>query len=192
MLVNFMRKRPQLEWGEARKLVAELAKELDLPMAKIPASGDDDLQWIDGVGIATFADRFTPVSGWELDPSGSFLAPPGAKLRSGSKVLRVVRGYSKLSLAVATSRFYGSRSRPYDKSERSNRLMAEILDSDDLLSNRFGIASAIGSALVEDDSDKNLSSLDREVLGGWLEELNLKLDDLGYETLWAKAYKDLS
>ena len=192
MLVNFMKRRPQLEWDEARKLVAELVKEFDLPMAKIPESGGDDLSWIDGKGIATFANSFIPVSGWQLDPSGSFLAPFEVKARPGSKVLRVVRGYSKLSLAVATSRFYGSKSRPYDNSERSAQLMAEILDSDDLLSSRFGIASSIGLALVKDDPDKNLFSLDREVLREWMEELNMKLDTLGYETLWAQAYKDFS
>ena len=70
--------------------------------------------------------------------------------------------------------------------------MAEILDSDDLLSSRFGIASSIGLALVKDDPDKNLFSLDREVLRGWMEELNMKLDTLGYETLWARAYRDFS
>ena len=45
---------------------------------------------------------------------------------------------------------------------------------------------------MKDDPDKNLFSLDREVLQEWMEELNMKLDTLGYETLWVQAYKDFS
>ncbi len=192
MIVNFMRKRPQLDWNEVRKIVVGLASEFNLPLVKVPDSPADSLQWIDGIGVATFSERFMPETGWQVDSSGSFLSTPTTKAHSGSKVLRIVRGYSKLSLATATSRFYGSKSRPYDATERSAQLMAEILDSDDLLSERFGIASAIGLALVQDDPDRELSSFDPVVLAKWLEGLSLKLDDLGYETLWVRAYKDFS
>ncbi len=190
VIVNFMRKRPQLDWDEVRQIVAGLANELNLPLVKVPGNPADSLQWIDGIGVATFSERFLLETGWQVDSSGSFLPRPITKAHSGSKVLRVVRGFSKLSLATATSRFYGSKSRPYDTTERSVKLMAEILDSDDLLSERFGIASAIGLALVEDDPEKELSSLDPGVLAKWLEGLNLRLEEIGYETLWVRAYKD--
>ncbi len=191
MVVNFLRRRQPADWSSVKEALERLSTDQAMPHSVFPDDPSGAVCWNDGIGISTFLNLLGPPVGWRIDLKNCILSPnPQGDLNS-TNVLNVTRGFSRRALANGLARFHATASRPYDTSDRSRRLMLDILDSDDLVGGRYSLSDLIGSELMAESEDPEEYSLDPEILSTWLADLNEHLANVGYESLWAKAYRNI-
>ena len=133
-------------------------------------------------------DRVGDLAGWEwraVSPACSPSEPPD----SGTNVVWIRRSFSPRALAVALVRFYGSKGRYFNTAdERGREAFAQLCDVDDPAMSGYPIVDAIADALLgTTDPDPAAARL-----GDTVDDLSAKLHRLGYERLWAEAFKNVT
>jgi hypothetical protein len=157
--------------------------------ADLTCSDDLDPRWVhwhEGPSIATVQAAAGELLGWEwraVAPAVTPSQPP----ETGASTLWVRRSLSIPALAVAVVRFYGARGRYFTVAdERGHQGFAEICDTDDPARSGYPIVDAIAAMLVEAVDPARLP------VGGEIDALSARLRELGYERLWAAAYRAVS
>ncbi|MGD9792551.1 MAG: hypothetical protein AB7V43_03625 [Acidimicrobiia bacterium] len=160
---------------------------------------DDTCTWIswhEGPSIATVQAAVGDTIGWEwrsVAPSTEPSLPPSVTevaAPSGAAVLWVRRSLSVPALATALVRFYGAHSRYFTTGdERWRERFAVICDVDDPAVSGFPIVDEIAARLLDHHhANTGAAGSDDEPLHP-IDALSNSLRALGYENLWAEAYK---
>jgi hypothetical protein len=139
------------------------------------------VRWHEGPAIATLMDLVGETPGWEwrsVSPAVEPSEPPVGE----AGVLWARRSLSRQALAVALVRFYGAMGRHFTtEDERGRQRFAEICDCDDPAVSRYPIVDHIADALLAaPQADPSATHID---------ELSAALRAIGYERLWAAAFK---
>lgn len=181
---------------------------------RLRAVGPDDLtffhdetttwvSWHEGPSIASVQAAVGDTIGWEwrsvapstepsLPPSAAEMAQSGAQPagpRPTGPVLWVRRSLSVPALATALVRFYGAHGRYFTTAdERWRERFALVCDVDDPAVSGYPIVDEITSKLLE-----HHQAMSGDAAGGGqlhpIDVLSDNLRALGYENLWAEAYK---
>ena len=156
-------------------------------------------QW-PGAGFEVRLDDGTPIVAWDDGPAPSAVTGVVAGLvnwevrgigvpaeRPGAPAVLLERTLSDAALAVAVVRFAGSGPRPYDSSSpRAVERLGGLLDEDDPATSGYPVVDRMAELLLERG--------DREAGGGGAsraDHLAAALTALGYDALWAIAWKEL-
>lgn len=172
----------KLSWDELRARLA----------AVLPAGAEvsDDpastwVRWHEGPSVSAVQQAVGETPGWEWravvpDPEPSL--PPVSE----TPTVWVRRSYSPRALMVALVRFYGSEGRYFTlDDERGRARFAALLDEDD--------PATCGYPIVEDIVEQCFALADPGPLPDGpvpvIDALSGRLRRLGYEKLWAEAFK---
>ena len=154
-------------------------------------STDKDLTWLawhEGPSIATVQAAVGETPGWEwravAPATEPAMPPPGA-----ASTIWVRRSFDRETLAAAIVRYQGAYGRPFNSgNERGRQRLADLLDHDLPASQHYPIVELVAQWLLESDDTAPTD----EALATELDELAEKLRRLGYDRLWAEAYKLVS
>ena len=131
--------------------------------------------WCDGPAEGSVVAAVGDVPGWRFE---SALLGPDPDAPAGLAVLRLERSFSTRALAQAVVRFQGSSVRPYDpdRDGAPARLWA-ILEEDDPATTEYPLVRAMTDLLLDGyDGPADAAALSR------------RLQELGYDALWSKAW----
>jgi hypothetical protein len=169
------RPRRKLTWTD---LTARLGEVGPTDLVTSPEPGW--VAWHDGPGVSTVLGRLGETVGWEWAVAPTDAVPGSVPTESG--IVFVHRSLSPPALAVALVRFYGAHGRYFSSTdERGREQFARICDADDPQRSGYAIVDAIADAvLAAHDAEPSL------------DELSATMRRLGYEALWADAFKHLS
>lgn len=176
----FFRARPtKLGAAEAAARVAEL-----LPDVAVEVAGDDvALSWEDGPAAASVAAAVATVVNWEVR------TPSQPSERPGPSVL-VRRTFSPAALAVAVVRHQGSSVRPYDSSDpRAVASLSGLLEIDGPARSGYPVVDAMATLLLDAPDPDGLAVPDG---ASPADRLSAKLQAVGYDALWARAWSSVT
>jgi hypothetical protein len=169
---------------------ADLAGRLAGAIPAAELSTDDQLTWVawhEGPSIATVQEAVGDVPGWEwraVAPSTAPTLPPPAT----TSTIWVRRSFSRPNLASAVVRYHGAYGRPFNSNdERGRQRLADLLDHDLPAPQQYPIVELVAHWLLERDDPAPATTEPPELDG-----LAEKLRRLGYDRLWAEAYKLVS
>jgi hypothetical protein len=143
--------------------------------------GNPVVAWHDGPAPTAVAELVGGLVNWEVRGART---PPE---RPGATAVLLDRSLSDAALAVAVVRYAGSHPRPYD-SDRPQAVedLGHLLDVDDPGRSGYPVVDRMAELLLErrppDASGPDASPADR---------LAAALTALGYDALWAVAWKEL-
>jgi hypothetical protein len=175
---SISRRRRSLSRDEA---IASISQALD----SFPGIGFDwqptelRLSWTDGPGPSTVWKTAGEPSGWSYHNPAFYAAAPGV-----AQVVRMERIHSAAALREAAVRFWAIVERQPDLNrERDVERLARILEADQPMPGSFPIVEGIAASLadglpatVEDPAD-------------YLLRAAKLLEELGYNRLWAEAFR---
>ncbi|MCU1343893.1 MAG: hypothetical protein JWL70_159 [Acidimicrobiia bacterium] len=155
------------------------------------SSGDSDSTWVawhEGPSIATVQAAVGEVPGWEwraVAPAADPALPPP----STGSVIWVRRSFDHTTLASAIVRYQAAYNRAFNSGdERGRQRLADLLDHDLPSPQRDPIVELVAQWLLEFDDPQPPVEPPATELDGLAE----KLRHLGYDRLWAEAYKQVS
>jgi hypothetical protein len=177
---------------------ADLTVRLTEAVAGATCSIDDSATWVEwheGPSIATVQARVGEAPGWEwravapgTDPA---LPPP-----TTASTIWVRRSFERPTLAAAVVRYQAAYGRVFNSSdERGRQRLADLLDQDLPSAQHYPIVELVAQWLLDapDTSDAPVDApVDTPVEATELDELATKLRRLGYDRLWAEAYRLVS
>lgn len=156
--------------------------------------GDDDgvpwVAWCDGPAVATVQAAAGELTGWEwIATMPDVEAGPARPEPAGRVWAR--RAYTERALVTGLVRFYGMRSRYFTTAdERYFEEFVGVLDTDDPARSGYPIVDAVvDAALAAPDPDPVAATADRAAGAATIDVLSARLRRIGYERLWAQAYK---
>jgi hypothetical protein len=143
--------------------------------------GNPVIAWHDGPAPSAVTEVVGGLVNWEV--RGVRTAPE----RPGAPAVLLDRSLSDAALAVAVVRFAGSHPRPYDSSRPAAvEDLGGLLDVDDPARSGYPVVDRMAELLLErrpsDVADPDASPADH---------LAAALTALGYDALWAVAWKEL-
>jgi len=146
------------------------------------------LAWHEGPSIASVQAAVGDIPGWEwravAPATQPALPPPGP-----GSIIWVRRSFEMTTLATAVVRYHGAYGRPFNSGdERGRQRLADLLDHDLPDGPRYPIVELVTRWLLE-SADPEPST---EPAASELDGLAQKLRHLGYDRLWAEAYKQVS
>ena len=180
----FFRSRPTRVEPEdlRRRLQAALDERWPEASFAVRLEGRDPVvTWHDGSAPSAVTELVGGLVNWEVRGART---PPE---RPGAPAVLLDRSLSDAALAVAVVRFAGSHPRPYD-SERPQAVedLAQLLDVDDPARSGYPVVDRMAELLLEqrppDAAGPDASPADH---------LAAALTALGYDALWAVAWKEL-
>jgi hypothetical protein len=189
--VTFRARPTRLSRDELRsRLATELATAFSDPDHGVEvdvAAQDADpvLRWHDGPAASAVADAVGRVVNWEVRAASA----PAA--RAGAPAVLLARTLSDRALAVAVVRWQASNVRPYTSTdERATAGLAELLDVDDPARPGYPVVEAMADLLLASPEPPELDTqLPRDATRA--DRLAVKLRLLGYDALWAVAWRQL-
>ena len=165
-----------------RRLAAALAERWPAADFEVRLDGVTPIvAWHDGPAPSAVTEVVGGLVNWEVRGVG---LPAG---RPGAPAVLLDRGLSDAALAVAVVRFAGSGPRPYDSSSpRAVERLVGLLDEDEPATSGYPVVDRMAELLLERG--------DREAGGpgaSRADHLAAALTALGYDALWAIAWKEL-
>jgi hypothetical protein len=141
--------------------------------------------WRDGPSIATVQARVGDTPGWEwraVSPSTEAAMPP----ETDAPTLWMRRSISEGALARGLVRFYAAHNRYFTTDQdRYWQRFADICDEDEPPPVTYPIVEHITAELLATPDPGG------ELLGDPIDRLSARLRSLGYERLWASAYRNV-
>jgi hypothetical protein len=170
---------------------ADLGARFDSTVPGSQHSTDGDATWVawhEGPSIATVQEAMGEIPGWEwraVAPATEPALPPPA---TGS-VIWVRRSFDRATLASAIVRYQAAYNRTFHSGdERGRQRLADLLDHDLPATVHYPIVDLVAKWLLESDAVPATDPPPETEL----DELSEKLRVLGYDRLWAEAYKLVS
>ena len=169
-------------WADLRPRLLDAAG----PGASV--SDDEGLPWVawhEGPSIATVQAAAGETPGWEwaaMAPDVEVPLPPP----STTPVIWVRRSYSVRALATGLVRFHAAHGRIFTTADQRGReTFARLVDVDDPARSGYPIVDLMVDLLLDrPDPDPQPPT------GSAIDDLAGKLRRLGYDNLWAVAYKE--
>ena len=181
----FFRSRPTRIGPEdlCRQLASALAERWPAaPFDVRLEDGTPGVCWHDGPAPTAVTEVVAGLVNWGVRGVG---VPPE---RAGAPAVLLDRRLSDAALAVAVVRFAGSNPRPYDSSTpKAVETLGRLLDEDDPSTSGYPVVDRMAELLLERG--------DREAGGAGAsraDHLAAALTALGYDALWAVAWKELA
>lgn len=181
-------------WAALRqRLSSELPARF--PATGFDLSGPDDeprVSWYDGPAEGSVAAVAGDAAGWTIE--SSMLGPdPSDSPRSASRRLLLVRSFSSRALTLAVVRFRASNVRPFDPERPgSAETLWAILEEDDPATCRYTLIQTIVDLLAgaDDPTGEPIPAHGdtTTIAAAW----SAKLERLGYDTLWNRAWSTTS
>ena len=139
--------------------------------------------WRDGPAGARVADVIASVVNWEVRSRG-----PGAA-RAGGPAVLLARSFSAPALAVAVIRHQASHVRPYASTDDGAvASLSALLEVDDPAVSGYPVVDAMAALLLDAPGPESLSLPDGATPA---DRMAAKLTALGYDALWAVAWKGI-
>ena len=151
------------------------------------AIGDDppSLAWHDGPAVATVQAAVGELPGWVWTRDRSY-GPPGEAPPTKAATLEVRRSFSDGALAVALVRFYGAKGRHFTTADAAGADDFDaLLDVDDPARSGYPIVDAVADLLLAAEEVELPPGAPR------IDALSARLRAVGYEKLWAVAYRQV-
>ena len=165
-----------------RQLAAALADRW--PGAPFEVRLDDGtpvVAWHDGPAAGSVAEVVAGLVNWEVR---GVAVPPE---RPGAPAVLLDRSLSDAALAVAVVRFAGSNVRPYDSANpKAVETLGRLLDEDEPATSGYPVVDRMAQLLLE-RGDPAAGGPD----ASRADHLAAALTALGYDALWAIAWKEL-
>lgn len=183
----FFRSRPtRLEAGEAARRI-EAALGAALPSTRFavrPDEGAPVVAWLDGPSSGRVADVIASIVNWEVRSRGLPAARPG------DPAVVLDRSFSPAALAVAVIRHQASHVRPYASDDAGAVAgLSALLEVDDPGVSGYPVVDAMAALLLAAPDPEGLPAADDATPA---ERMAAKLTALGYDALWAVAWKDVT
>jgi hypothetical protein len=165
-----------------RQLAAALAERWPDAAFAVRLDGDTPvIAWHDGPAPTSVTEVVAGLVNWEVR---GVRVPPE---RPGAPAVLLDRTLSDAALAVAVVRFAGSNPRPYDSANpKAVETLGHLLDEDDPATSGYPVVDRMAELLLERGH--------REAAGpgaSRADHLAAALTALGYDALWAIAWKEL-
>jgi hypothetical protein len=177
--VGFLRTKPS--WADRRDDIDRLL-ETAFPATPFAVSAADEaprIAWSDGPAEGTVSTALGDAVGWVVRS-----AALGAEPAPGSSTLWLQRTLSVRALAVGVVRFQASGVRPYDGADaKARERLWAILEEDDPATSRYPLTDAMAEMLLAEVGASAQPTAD---------ELAVKLRELGYDSLWARAWSTVA
>ena len=182
----FFRQRPtKLAPDEAGRRLEE-AIGAAFPSAGIGVRLDDGVPvvvWCDGPSGSRVADVIGSVVNWEVRSRGLRAGRPGAP------AVLLDRSFSAPALAVAVIRHQASHVRPFASTdEGAVASLTALLETDDPGQSGYPVVDAMARLLLEAPEPDGLA-LPEDATPA--DRMAAKLTALGYDAIWAVAWKDM-
>jgi hypothetical protein len=183
----FFRARPtKLPPDEARRRLDD-ALGAAFPAAGMAVRLEDGVPvvaWEDGPAGMQVADVTGSVVNWEVRSLG---LRPG---RAGAPAVLLDRAFSAPALAVAVIRHQASHVRPFSSTdERAVADLSALLETDDPARSGYPVVDAMAALLLEAPEPDDLAVPEGATPA---DRMAAKLTALGYDALWAVAWKGIA
>jgi hypothetical protein len=174
--MRILRTKPS--WAERRPDVVALLAEA-FPATAFTVAGPDaapSIAWTDGPAEGSVSTALGDVAGWQVMSGALGGDPP-----SGTTPLWLHRTLSVRALANGVVRYQASGVRPFDGDDpKARERLWAILEEDDPADSGYPLTDAMAEML--------LAAVDPHGPEPTASALSLKLQELGYDSLWARAW----
>ncbi|MGE0877765.1 MAG: hypothetical protein AB7L13_00620 [Acidimicrobiia bacterium] len=143
------------------------------------------VRWHNGPAISSVQAAIGEVPGWQWRAVAPALTPGMPPAAAEPLTLWIRRSFSPRALAVGLVRFYASQNRHFTlDDERGREPFALLLDVDEPEVSGYPIVEGIVDRLL---AAPDVDPVDDDI--AVIDALSHKLRRLGYDNLWAEAYK---
>lgn len=179
-------------WPDVRGRVAVALERARPGLAvRFGEEGPHWVAWHEGPSITTVAALVGELTGWQwaaVAPTAEPAEPPVGPAGQ-AQTLWVRRSLSERAIASSLVRFYGARGRYFRTTDaaRYREAFAAICDVDDPSRSGYPIVDAVVDLLLGAGATHSAGH-GGGAPGDPIDELSARLERLGYDNLWARAY----